>query len=305
MLPHPEFVALGHCNLDHLCLLPHIPHDSKVEMLEQQIQGGGPAASAAVCAARLGMSSAFIGTVGDDAEGKSLLQEFELEKVRCHNVVMRNNQKTPLSYCWIEKNSGKRSIAWSKGGLDELKAGEIDQNLVANAKILHLDGHQGPAALAAAKIAKKHGVLLSLDAGSLRPALLELLPLLDIFIASEEFARAYSGQNDLREALRKMAAIGAEVIGCTMGAEGCMLYKDGEFLHCPAFALEVVDTTGCGDVFHGIFCHGLARGWPIEKTIQWASAGAAIKAGRVGGWMAVPTVEEIEDMLRQGSATGT
>ncbi|MDD3695357.1 MAG: PfkB family carbohydrate kinase [Lentisphaeria bacterium] len=297
MLPHPEFVALGHCNLDHLCLLPHIPHDSKVEMLEQQIQGGGPAASAAVCAARLGMSSAFIGTVGDDAEGKSLLQEFELEKVRCHNVVMRNNQKTPLSYCWIEKNSGKRSIAWSKGGLDELKAGEIDQNLVANAKILHLDGHQGPAALAAAKIAKKHGVLLSLDAGSLRPALLELLPLLDIFIASEEFARAYSGQNDLREALRKMAAIGAEVIGCTMGAEGCMLYKDGEFLHCPAFALEVVDTTGCGDVFHAAFALRYLETRDQGESQRFAAAVAALKCRRLGGRSGIPSRQETEEFL--------
>ena len=297
MLPHPEFVALGHCNLDHLCLLPHIPHDSKVEMLEQQIQGGGPAASAAVCAARLGMSSAFIGTVGDDAEGKSLLQEFELEKVRCHNVVMRNNQKTPLSYCWIEKNSGKRSIAWSKGGLDELKAGEIDQNLVANAKILYLDGHQGPAALAAAKIAKKHGVLLSLDAGSLRPALLELLPLLDIFIASEEFARAYSGQNDLREALRKMAAIGAEVIGCTMGAEGCMLYKDGEFLHCPAFALEVVDTTGCGDVFHAAFALRYLETRDQGESQRFAAAVAALKCRRLGGRSGIPSRQETEEFL--------
>ena len=62
-----------------------------------------------------------------------------------------------------------------------------------------------------------------------------------------------------------------------------------------------VDTTGCGDVFHGIFCHGVAQGWPMEKVIDWAIAGASIKATRTGGWWAVPTIEEIERALAAGA----
>ncbi len=67
--------------------------------------------------------------------------------------------------------------------------------------------------------------------------------------------------------------------------------------HTPAHRIEPVDTTGCGDVFHGAFCHGLAQGWPIKQIIPFANAAAAIKATRTGGWLAVPTLQEVHDIL--------
>lgn len=295
-----DFVALGFCSNDHLCLLPEIPLDAKVQMLEHQIQGGGPAATAAVSAARLGMSAAFVGTIGDDADGQTILREFEAEGVSTESLRVRSACSSPIAYCWIDQPSGKRSVAWTRGNLPELNPDEVDLTCIAQAKILHLDGHQPKAALAAAKTAREHGILVNLDAGTLRDGVPELIEYVDILIASEAFARQYSGESDLEKALPKLAQAGARVTGCTMGEAGSMLYDQGKLIRCPAFKVEVVDTTGCGDVFHAAFgIRYLETRDPVESQ-RFAAAVSALKCRKLGGRAGIPNRLEVENFLRQG-----
>lgn len=294
-----DFVALGFCSNDHLCLLPEIPLDGKVQMLEHQIQGGGPAATAAVAAARLGMPAAFIGTIGDDSAGQAILQEFQVEGVCTEAMRVRSGCASPIAYCWIDQPSGKRSVAWTRGNLPELSPDEVVLALVEQAKILHLDGHQPKAALAAAKIAREHGILVNFDAGTLREGVLELLEYVDILIASEAFARQYSGESDLEKALPKLALAGTRVTGCTMGDAGSMLYDQGKFIRCPAFKVEVVDTTGCGDVFHAAFgIRYLETGDPAESQ-RFAAAVSALKCRKLGGRAGIPRRAEVDEFLRR------
>ncbi|MBQ9447198.1 MAG: hypothetical protein IJU61_11405, partial [Victivallales bacterium] len=143
-----DYVGIGFCSNDYLSVLPHIPYDSKVQMLEHLIQGGGPAATATVAAARLGMSAAFISTVGDDDAGKKILRDFEAEHVSTKAMIVRKGFVSPIAYCWIEQSTGKRCVAWTRGNLAELDpATEVDFDLISKAKMLHLDGHQTAAAL--------------------------------------------------------------------------------------------------------------------------------------------------------------
>ena len=294
-----EFVALGFCSNDHLCLLPEIPLDAKLQMLEHQIQGGGPAATAAVAAARLGMSAAFIGTIGDDADGQTIRREFEAEGVCTEAIRVRSGCASPIAYCWIDQPSGKRSVAWTRGNLPELMPEEVDLSLLDQAKILHLDGHQPKAALAAAKAARKRGILVNIDAGTLRDGVPELLEYVDILIASEGFARQYSGESELEKALPKLAATGARVVGCTMGDAGSMLYDQGKFIRCPAFKVEVVDTTGCGDVFHAAFGIRFLETGDTAESQRFAAAVAALKCRKLGGRAGIPNRTEVDEFLRQ------
>ena len=237
-----EYVGLGFCSTDYLALLPEIPLDNKVQMLEHLVQGGGPAATATVAAARLGLKAAFCGTIGDDEPGKWIRRDFEAEKVDVRNLVSRSGRTSPIAYCWIDKPTGKRSVAWTRGNLEELRPEEVDLEMIRNARILHLDGHQPQAALAAAR-----------EAGTLRDGVREILPYVTILIASELFARQYSGEQDLRKAIFALAEVGAEVTGVTMGKDGSMVLEKGQILHCPAFSIVPVDTTGAGDVYHAAF----------------------------------------------------
>ena len=293
-----DFVGLGFCSNDYLALLPEIPIDNKVQMLQHLVQGGGPAATATVAAARLGVSAAFIGMTGDDEPGKWIVRDFESEKVSTEAMLIRKGHTSAIAYCWIDAPTGKRSVAWTRGDLPELKAEEVNLELVRNAKILHLDGHNPVAALAAAKAAREKNIPVLLDAGTLRDGVRELLPYVTILIASELVARQYSGENDLDKAIFKLAEVGAEVTGVTMGKEGSMTLDHGRILRCPAFRIDPVDTTGAGDVYHAGFGVRYLETHDLMDCMRFASAVSAIKCLKLGGRAGIPNRAQVDEFLK-------
>lgn len=295
---YPEFVALGYCSNDHLCRIAELPIDSKTEILEHQIQGGGPAADAAVGAARLGLRSAFVTSIGDDMDGVKILADFKAEKVDVSGITVRKGGSSPIAYCWITPD-GKRSVAWTKNNLELLKAEELPVNMIRNAKLLHLDGHHPDAAVAAARIAKEAGVPINLDAGTFTPRIEELLALADILITSESFARKWSGETDLEKALTKLKTLGAKVTGVTAGSEGSIILDRDQFIRCPAFTnLPIVDTTGAGDAYHCAFAVKYLNCGDLYECMRFASAFAGLKCGKLGARAGLPTLDEVEDYLR-------
>ena len=177
-----EFLALGFCSNDHIAVLPFIPHDTKVRMVSHAIRGGGPAANAAAGAAALGLRAAFAGTVGDDPDGRTILADFARQGVDTSMMKIRKGATSAIAYLWIEEKTGNRSCAWTREGLTELAADEIDAERISKAKVLHLDGHNAGGAIAEAKVAREAGVPVSYDAGTVRDGMDELLPLADLLI---------------------------------------------------------------------------------------------------------------------------
>lgn len=296
-----DFVGLGFCSNDYLALLPEIPLDSKVQIQQHLVQGGGPAATSTVAAARLGMSAAFIGVTGDDEPGKWILRDFEAEKVSTEGIVVRKGHTSAIAYCWIDAPTGKRSVAWTRGTLTELTADEVDLELVRQAKILHLDGHNPVGALAAAKEARKHNIPVCLDAGTLRDGVRELLPYVTILIASEAFARLYTGENELDKAIFKLREIGAEVTGITMGKEGSMTLDGDKIVRCPAFKIDPVDTTGAGDVYHTGFCVRYLETHDLMECMRFGSAVSAIKCLKLGGRAGIPSRAQVDEFLKRNA----
>ncbi len=297
-----QFVGLGYCSNDHLCRIAEIPIDSKTEMLEHMIQGGGPAADATVGAARLGLKAAFVTAIGDDADGVKILADFQADKVDVSGIRVRKGGCSPIAYCWVT-NDGGRSVAWTRNKLELLKADEIPLEMIRGAKVLHLDGHHPDAAVAAAKAAKAAGVLVNLDAGTFTPRIDELLALADIIIASEAFARRWSGEEHLEAALRKLKTIGAKVTGLTAGSKGSLLIQDdGSILHCPAFSgLPIVDTTGAGDAYHCGFVVAYLEGRSPMECMRFGSAFAGLKCGKLGARAGLPTMAETEAFLKENA----
>ncbi len=293
---HPAFLALGYCSNDHLCRLPEIPIDHKVEIIEHEVQGGGPAGGAAVCAARLGLASGYIASIGDDDDGRRILADFSAEGVDTSGVVVRRGGRSPIAYCWITPD-GKRSVAWTRNRLQTLTASEVPLDLVRHAKLLHLDGHHTEAAIAAAREARTAGVLVSYDAGTFVNGYEELLRHADILIASEFFARKWSGEEDPRKALVKLGTVGATVTGVTMGEAGSMVIDKGEILFCPAFRIQPVDTTGAGDAYHAAFAVRYLECRDLCACMRFASAVAALKCRRLGARAGLPTRAETEAFL--------
>ena len=298
-----DFVGIGFCSNDHLAVLPFIPMDTKVRMLSHRIMGGGPAANSTAGAASLGLSAAFVGTVGDDADGDMILRDFRAQGVDTSMVKVRPGATSAIAYLWIEEKTGNRSCAWTREGLDELTADEINPEAIAAAKVLHVDGHNAAGAIAAAKVAREAGVLVNYDAGTHRDGMDELLGLADLMICSEEFILKLTGLKDAEEAVRQVwAKYRPKVCGATMGVRGSMAFDGKEFVRCPAFKVEkVVDTTGCGDLFHTGFAIRYLETQDLMECQRFGAAVSAIKCrGLSGRPPSAPTRAEVEDFLHAG-----
>jgi ribokinase len=206
-----------------------------------------------------------------------------------------------VSYCWAESSTGHRSIAWTKGNASPLKPEEINAELLNSAKILHLDGHQMDAALSAAKTAKANGVKVFLDAGTLYPRMEKLMELCDVIIASEKCAAQLLASDDCRKTLQKIFDYGVEWAAVTLGAKGAIGYDGKEFISQESFKIDVVDTTGAGDVYHGAFVYRHATGGDWRQCMEFAAAVAAMKCTKLGGRSGIPNLKEVEAFIKNQS----
>jgi len=293
-----EIAGLGFCGLDYLCLLPHIPVDEKVEIIQSLVQGGGPSATAMVTAARLGARTAFIGAVGNDDRGSAIIDGLKLENVDTRHIQVKTGKESPTAFCWIDKVSGMRSIAWTKGTSLPLDPSKVDPEFIKSIKLLHLDGHNTEAAIKAARIAKEHGVIVSLDAGTLLPDIDILVNLADICIASKPFARNYTGESDIQKGAEKLFKTGCIVAAVTSGKDGVFAVTANGAIEKGAFQVPVIDTTGAGDVFHGAFAYAYIQGWEYDYALDFASATAALKCIEFGGRTGIPSADEVYAFLQ-------
>ena len=121
-----EYVGIGYCSNDHLAVVPFIPMDTKVQMKSHAILGGGPAGNSTAAAAALGKMAAFIGTVGDDPDGRTILADFAAQGVDTSAMKVRPGATSAIAYLWIEEKTGNRSCQPGyKGGLPALERTRI------------------------------------------------------------------------------------------------------------------------------------------------------------------------------------
>jgi sugar/nucleoside kinase (ribokinase family) len=135
------------------------------------------------------------------------------------------------------------------------------------------------------------------------PLFTELQALVDHLILPADFAAQLSGQADPRAAAQALWGTGRDLVAVTCGASGAWwIGRDApdQPQHQPAFPVHVVDTTGCGDVFHGAYAAALTRGLPVEERMCYAAAAAALKATKPGGQAGIPTRAEVEAFLVDG-----
>jgi sugar/nucleoside kinase (ribokinase family) len=295
-----DVVGLGGCAWDRLAVIERYPSvDTKNEVLHYEEQGGGPVATALVTLARLGASTRFLGKLADDDDGKLAVESLGAEGVDVRRVLFQKTDNPSYVFVVIEKETGTRTIFYSRGDLSPMTPEELDRNIVTSGKILHVDRHQIAAAIVAAQWAQEAGSKVVVDAEGKVPGMDALLDLADYIVGSSDFARATTGKNDVRNAARELLRAKTSAVVVTAGdAGGVCVSHEGEFWY-PAFSVDVVDTTGAGDVFHGAFNYGILQGWSLHATTRFASAVAALKCRALGGRTGIPSLEEALHFLEE------
>jgi ribokinase len=287
-----QVFGLGQCSLDYIGKISAYPRpDSKCEFSEMAIQGGGPVATALVALARWGVTCTFTGVVGDDDFGRAIVASLVDEGIDLTGLLTRRGAGSQFAFITAE-TGGRRTIFWRRPTGPPPEAGEVPIALLRRSRVFHTDGIFPEAALAAAAEARRVGVPVVVDAGSLREGMLDLARQSDFFLASEPFARALTGSDDARDACRRLGELGPSVAGVTLGERGYAALVDGEFIERPAWPVEATDTTGCGDVFHGGFIYGLLCGWKAARSLDYAAWAAAMTSRRLGGRGGIPAAGE-------------
>jgi len=294
-----DVVGLGQCSLDILGQVGSYPGlDKKAELTSLLLQGGGPVATALVTLARLGVPAAMVGAVGNDDFGRQIRDGLIAEGVDCAFLTEDPDGSSQVAFIAVD-DDGHRNIFWHRGDVVPDVTDLYQTLLSREVKVLHLDGLHLMPAVTAAKIARSLDITTVLDAGTMRPGVDRLLPLIDHLIVSEDFARQVTGHHDPKEAIRFLSGHGASGVTITRGALGSTSMDSvGSVFHQQAFNMDVVDTTGCGDVFHGGYIYGLLQNWGINRIVRFASACAALKTRALGGRTAIPDLPEVETFLR-------
>ena len=297
-----DVLGLGLSTIDILTPVSHLPESNEVfEIYGIDIQGGGPVATAIVALAKLGARAAYLGAIVKDRWGNMILEEFQNYGVDTSLCQLVDTGGSPVAVILVEPD-GSRSILYEKGKQPLLGAQDINADEIAAARILHLDGNHPEAAVEATYAARKNGTLVSLDGGAGEgkwKGMAELIPLVDILIVARQFAERHTGFKDPLKAGPALLSRGAKFVVVTDGENGCWYWDESQHLHQPAFKVNVRDTTGAGDTFHGAYLYAYLQGWVPERCLVFASAAAALKCTQVGGRKGLPTSEKVLEFLKK------
>lgn len=296
-----DILGLGAVAVDDLLYVEsYPPPDAKARVLRRERRGGGLTGTALVAGARLGARCAYAGVLGQEDLSAFALGWLNKNKVDTTGARLTRRARPIHSTIIVDEQQGTRNIFYDLEGV--VGAGErTPAAVIKAARVLLVDNIGVPGMLRAARIAHSAHIPVIADFDSSHEPLFgDLLALVDHLIVSQTFAQKRTGANSPEEATRLLSRGEHQVVVVTCGAAGCWVLERGwvSARHHAAFKVEAINTTGCGDVFHGAYAAGLAWGMSLSERLRLASAAAALKAARPGGPSGLPTRTEVEKLMK-------
>jgi sulfofructose kinase len=299
--PKVDVVGVGLNATDTLIPVAHYPErGSKVEFHSAKVLPGGQVATAMVACQQWGLRTRYVGKVGDDTAAELHRAEFARLGVEAH-LFTATGCSSQQAFILVD-DSGERTVLWKRDERLTLRADELQEEWIVNARALHVDGHDTIVATKAAFFARSHGTPTIADLDELYPGVEALLKNIDYLITSRDIPGRLMGEPDLRKSLRAVRErFGCRLTAATLGEEGVLAWDGKQFHYAPAFRVQPVDTTGAGDIFHAGFIYGLLQGWPLRRQLDFACAAAALNCTAVGARGGIQSVESIDQLIATGA----
>jgi len=298
-----DVIGFGTNAVDYLIQVPEYPgFNSKIELDDYVQMAGGEIASTMVGLRRLEMKTAYIGRFGADAAGDFGLQTLIDEGVNVEYAEQITGAQTQIAFIIIDIRNGERTIIWKRDKNLSYAPEDVPVEIIKRTKIFHATPHDALACARLAKEAKATGAIVSIDIDNIFDGLLEMIPLVDIFISSAEFPEKLLGISDRKDALREInRRFGCPIVGMTLGENGSLILCENEFIETEGFEVPngCKDTTGAGDAFRVGFLFGLLKGETVETSAKMANAVAALKCRAVGARTALPNLNELSELLQK------
>lgn len=292
-------ICVGIAVLDEIFAVETIPtRPGKFFASDYRSIGGGPASTAAVTVAAMGATTTLWARVGEDMAGKQIVAELEAFGVDAADIRRVPGARSGLSAVVVDGAGERLTINFADPALDT-DPSWLPLDRIRGIDAVLCDCRWPAGAEAALRQARRDGRTALLD-GDITPdaAVKTLAPLASHVAFSQGGLQQFSGTEEAEAGLRLAAERIDGWLCVTLGADGCLILNQGILHHIPAFSVEVVDTTGAGDVFHGALAVALTEGRDALSATRFASAAAALKCARFGGRSGIPSRVQVDDFLR-------
>lgn len=299
-----DIVGLGDCGVDIFVRVERLPRwGDKLPGDLLGIEGGGVVANFCCAASTLGLRTALLSSVGDDEFGRVAVASVSNLGVDVAGVVVKSGVRTYFSTVCLDAR-GEKALTIVRTPAFFPRWKEVDQRRLTEGRALHIAPFDLAVAMRAAAIARKAGVLVSVD---LEPAMIaegiaslaELLQFTDLLFINDLSVAELFGEDKYKTAARELLGMGPTAVIVTRGANGVYARSGGEECSIPAYEVEVRDTTGAGDCFNAAFLAEWLRGASLPEAATFAAAAAAVSITGVGARSRLPTRPQVARFLRQ------
>jgi len=289
-----QVVGVGAATLDNLWLVDGFLIEEGVQRAFSHItMGGGPVATSLCVLSRLGHQAALVDACGDDPAGREILAGLSAEGVNTTWIHCAPERISATAIVLVRAGDGARQIVYQPSSAAEPTLDSNFTEMIAGAQLLHLNGRHESTARACIEIAQRSDLLISYDggAGRYRDSIRDLVEASHLRLFSKDFAMRFTGLTEVSGMMSHLLTGVAKVAVITDGLRGSYIQcKGAEMFHQPAYsAAKTIDSTGCGDVFHGAFLHGYLSRWQIRRCSDFASRLASINASGLGGRFVLKT----------------
>jgi sulfofructose kinase len=292
-----DVIGIGENSVDFVYRVPAAAAPGgKQRISSHRVSLGGQVATAMCACAALGLRTAYAGSFGDDGHGRFIRQALRSRGIDLSPSPVRRAANR-YAVILVDERTGERTVLWERDPQLALRPEEIPRAALASARVVHVDDVDVEASLAAARAGRDAGRIVTSDIDQLTPRTRELVDAVTVPILAEHVPAAMTGITDIESALRALRRPHHRMLCVTLGSRGSALLAGDAVYRAPAPQVEVVDTTGAGDVFRGAFIYALLRGDAPGDLLRFANAAAAVSCTREGAIDGVPSLADVERLL--------
>jgi sugar/nucleoside kinase (ribokinase family) len=294
--PAFDVVGIGECSIDYVYRVPELPRAggaAKLRISRAELSPGGQVATTLAACAALGLRAAYVGAIGSDDNGRLIQEALEQRGIDTRGLIVRG-EASRYAVILVDDSSGERVVFWHRDPSVTLRPADVRSEILQSARLVHVDAVDEPLAIHTALRARDAGLPVTSDIDRVADLTRELVAAVTVPIFAEGVPEALTGETTPGAALRALRREHDGLLCVTRGSHGAMLL-DGETLHeVPGHVIDVVDTTGAGDVFRGAFIYALLRGDAPAAILRFANAAAAMSCTREGAMASVPRLGDLE-----------
>jgi 5-dehydro-2-deoxygluconokinase len=308
-----EITILGRIGYDLYSEEPHVPLP-QVRRFSRYL--GGSSANMAVGLSRLGAKVGIVACLGTDALSEYLIDFLKAEKVDTSHVKQEKGYLASLCLTEISPPDRFPQVFYRRDPADTmLRVDNADVDYIAGGRIFITNGTSLCASPSrestyrALERAKEAGCRVVLDvdyramswesAEAAGLAVRLALPFVDVLIGNQPELMLVAGAGDLDAATAKLRKAGVPMLVSKLGEQGTRVWWGDGSVFLPPYSVPVVSTIGAGDGFASGFLYGLLRGMPVEECLHYGNAAAAIVVSRLSCSEAMPTLAEVEQIIRE------